>query len=217
MITAFKWGWRRQAPGSERIAQAACRRVAFDAGNVKPWSARSFTAWVQQADSGHETLRRNNCGHHPSADARYGHNAVLSWYRRAEKTDDKMNWAAMARWIHDTSKKELGDEHVSKTEYSQMWVVLAASLKQDAARCGASLLLLSPVVVTASRLLFGRRFVRSGPSPAFIATGDVRAMRAARVRHGRFSPPQSSTDVARVVLSSPLFFSRSVAPRAALP
>ena len=42
-------------------------------------------------------------------------------------------------------------------------------------------------------------------------------MHAARVRHGWFSPPQSSTDVARVVLSSPLFFSRSVAPRAALP
>ena len=42
-------------------------------------------------------------------------------------------------------------------------------------------------------------------------------MHAARVRHGWFSPPQSSTDVARVVLSSLLFFSRSVAPRAALP
>jgi len=96
-------------------------------------------------------------------------------------------------------------------------VVLAASLKQDVARCGASLLLLSPVVVLVSRLLFGRRFVRSGPSPACIATGDARAMRAPRVRHGWFSPPQSSTDVARVVLSSPLFFSRSVAPRAALP
>jgi hypothetical protein len=59
--------------------------------------------------------------------------------------------------------------------------------------------------------------VRDGPSPACIATDDARAMHAARVRHGWFSPPQSSTDVARVVLSSPLFFSRSVAPRAALP
>ena len=77
-------------------------------------------------------------------------------------------------------------------------------------RCGASLLLLSPVVVLVSRLLFGRRFVRNGSSPACIATGDARAMRVARVRRGWFSPPQSSRDVARVVLfSSLLSFRRS--------
>ena len=94
MITDFKWGWRRQAPGSERIAQTACRRVAFDAGNVKPRSARSFTAWVQQSDGGHEILRRKNCGHHPSAAARYGHNAVLSGFvvpaRREDGRQDEL-------------------------------------------------------------------------------------------------------------------------------
>ena len=112
-----------------------------------------------------------------------------------------------------------GEEARSRTRAGaarRTWVVLAASLKQDAVRCGASLLL-SLLVVLVSRLLFGRRFDRSGPLPARIATGDARAMRALRVRHGWFSPPQSSTDVARVVLSSPLFFSRSVAPRATLP
>ena len=81
-------------------------------------------------------------------------------------------------------------------------------------RCGASLLL-SPVVVLVSRLVFGRRFVRNGPSPACIATGDARAMRAARVRRGWFSPPQSSRDVARVVLSSFLLSFRRSAARGA--
>jgi hypothetical protein len=125
--------------------------------------------------------------------------------------------AAFTRRRVDRDRRGDALAHARRRRAAHVWVVLAASLKQDVARCGASLLLLSPVVVLVSRLLFGRRFVRSGPSPACIATGDARAMRAARVRHGWFSPPQSSTDVARVVLSSPLFFSRSVAPRAALP
>ena len=125
--------------------------------------------------------------------------------------------AAFARRRVDRDRRGDALAHARRRRAAHVWVVLAASLKQDVARCGASLLLLSPVVVLVSRLLFGRRFVRSGPSPACIATGDARAMRAPRVRHGWFSPPQSSTDVARVVLSSPLFFSRSVAPRAALP
>ena len=125
--------------------------------------------------------------------------------------------AAFARRRVDRDRRGDALAHALRRRAAHVWVVLAASLKQDVARCGASLLFLSPVVVPVSRLLFGRRFVRSGPSPACMATGDARAMRAARVRHGWFSPPQSSTDVARVVLSSPLFFSRSVAPRAALP
>ena len=125
--------------------------------------------------------------------------------------------AAFTRRRVDRDRRGDALAHARRRRAAHVWVVLAASLKQDVARCGASLLLLSPVVVLVSRLLFGRRFVRSGPSPACIATGDARAMRAPRVRHGWFSPPQSSTDVARVVLSSPLFFSRSVAPRAALP
>jgi hypothetical protein len=125
--------------------------------------------------------------------------------------------AAFTRRRVDRDRRGDALAHARRRRAALVWVVLAAALKQDAARCGASLFLLSPVVVLVSRLLFGRRFVRDGPSPACIATGDARAMHAARVRHGWFSPPQSSTDVARVVLSSPLFFSRSVAPRAALP
>ena len=125
--------------------------------------------------------------------------------------------AAFTRRRVDRDRRGDALAHARRRRAALVSVVLAAALKQDAARCGASLFLLSPVVVLVSRLLFGRRFMRDGPSPACIATGDARAMHAARVRHGWFSPPQSSTDVARVVLSSPLFFSRSVAPRAALP
>ena len=125
--------------------------------------------------------------------------------------------AAFARRRGDRDRRGDSLAHARRRRAALVWVVLAAALKQDVARCGASLFLLSPVVVLVSRLLFGRRFVRDGPSPARIATGDARAMHAAHVRHGWFSPPQSSTDVARVVASSPLFFSRFVAPRLALP
>ena len=123
--------------------------------------------------------------------------------------------AAFARRRVDRDRRGDALAHARRRRAAYVRVVLAASLKQDVARCGASLLLLSPVVVLVSRLLFGRRFVRSGPSPACIATGDARAMRAPRVRHGWFSPPQSSTDVARVVLSSPLLLSFCRAARGA--
>ena len=125
--------------------------------------------------------------------------------------------AAQPRKVRLSFRKRSTDVEKAGHQFWRFATTVAAALEQDAARCGASLFLLSPVVVLVSRLLFGRRFVRDGPSPVCIATGDARAMHAARVRHGWFSPPQSSTDVARVVLSSPLFFSRSVAPRAALP
>ena len=116
--------------------------------------------------------------------------------------------AAFARRRGDRDGRGDALAQARRRRAAHVWVVLAAAVEQG--RAVVLSLLLSPVVVLVSRLLFGRRFVRNGPSPACIATGDARAMRVARVRRGWFSPPQSSRDVARVVLfSSLLSFRRS--------
>ena len=79
--------------------------------------------------------------------------------------------AAFTRRRVDRDRRGDALAHARRRRAALVWVVLAAALKQDAARCGASLFLLSPVVVLVSRLLFGRRFVRDGSSPACIAAG----------------------------------------------
>ena len=67
--------------------------------------------------------------------------------------------AAFARSRVDRDRRGDAPAHARRRRAAHVWVVLAASLKQDDARFGASLLLLSPVVVLVSCLLFGRRFV----------------------------------------------------------
>ena len=133
------------------------------------------------------------------------------------RTETTLLAAFARRRVDDRDRRGGALAHARQRRATHVLVVLVASLKQDVARCGASLLPQSPVVVLVSRLVFGRRFMRSGPSPACIAMGDARAIRTARMRHGWFSPPQSNTDIARVVISFPLYVSRSVTPPAALP